>query len=101
LAVAFCVGMVALMVVGSVFWSPRSAPPQAQATPTWSPSMLAVDYHAVLLRVTCADGWSSPSIGRRGACSHHGGVVTLWRGSDGVTRACGGQYRREICTPWR
>ncbi|TEP82022.1 hypothetical protein IPC70_09145 [Pseudomonas aeruginosa] len=25
----------------------------------------------------CADGWQSHSIGRRGACSHHGGVV--WR----------------------
>lgn len=25
--------------------------------------------------VSCADGWDSPSIGRRGACSHHGGVV--------------------------
>jgi hypothetical protein len=24
--------------------------------------------------VTCRDGWQSPSIGRRGACSHHGGV---------------------------
>lgn len=24
----------------------------------------------------CADGWPSPSIGRQGACSHHGGVVT-------------------------
>lgn len=23
----------------------------------------------------CRDGWSSPSIGRQGACSHHGGVV--------------------------
>jgi len=23
---------------------------------------------------TCADGWNSPSIGRQGACSHHGGV---------------------------
>lgn len=22
----------------------------------------------------CADGWRSPSIGRQGACSHHGGV---------------------------
>lgn len=22
----------------------------------------------------CRDGWNSPSIGRRGACSHHGGV---------------------------
>ncbi|WP_328541154.1 DUF3761 domain-containing protein [Streptomyces sp. NBC_00371] len=28
----------------------------------------------------CADGWPSGSIGRQGACSHHGGVVsgTLW-----------------------
>jgi hypothetical protein len=25
---------------------------------------------------TCADGWASSSIGRPGACSHHGGVVT-------------------------
>src|SRR5215210_7555983 len=25
---------------------------------------------------TCADGYDSPSIGRPGACSHHGGVVT-------------------------
>ena len=24
----------------------------------------------------CADGWSSPSIGRQGACSHHGGVTS-------------------------
>jgi len=35
----------------------------------------------------CSDGWASPSIGRQGACSHHGGVsgasgfmmtVTFW-----------------------
>lgn len=25
---------------------------------------------------SCADGWNSPSIGKQGACSHHGGVVT-------------------------
>jgi hypothetical protein len=25
--------------------------------------------------LTCGDGWSSPSLGRQGACSHHGGVV--------------------------
>ncbi|MBJ6983976.1 hypothetical protein [Luteimonas sp. MC1750] len=27
---------------------------------------------------TCADGWASSSIGRSGACSHHGGVVERW-----------------------
>ncbi|MFZ3441283.1 hypothetical protein L2D37_26545 [Vibrio harveyi] len=25
---------------------------------------------------SCASGWRSPSIGTRGACSHHGGVVS-------------------------
>ena len=25
---------------------------------------------------TCRDGWLSSSIGRQGACSHHGGVIT-------------------------
>ena len=27
---------------------------------------------------TCKDGWKSPSIGRQGACSHHGGVGGDW-----------------------
>lgn len=27
---------------------------------------------------TCRDGWRSGSIGRLGACSHHGGVVRRW-----------------------
>ncbi|MBD9416995.1 topoisomerase DNA-binding C4 zinc finger domain-containing protein [Pseudomonas sp. PDM16] len=30
--------------------------------------------------VTCNSGWKSPSIGRSGACSHHGGVAG-WKGS--------------------
>ena len=25
----------------------------------------------------CADGWASTSIGKQGACSHHGGVETF------------------------
>ena len=45
-----------------------------------------------LPEVLCADGWASPSIGRQGACSHHGGVkgngiyvfliigVSIWTG---------------------
>ena len=27
--------------------------------------------------VKCSDGWDSPSIGKQGACSHHGGVNRL------------------------
>ncbi len=46
----------------------------------------------ILPEVRCADGWSSLSIGRQGACSHHGGVkengiyillilgVSIWAG---------------------
>ena len=30
---------------------------------------------SLLVGAECADGWNSPSIGRQGACSHHGGVV--------------------------
>ncbi|MEK6678006.1 MAG: hypothetical protein AABY39_01185, partial [Nitrospirota bacterium] len=28
----------------------------------------------MLPEIRCADGWASPSIGRQGACSRHGGV---------------------------
>lgn len=30
--------------------------------------------------VTCNSGWKSPSVGKRGACSHHGGVAK-WKSS--------------------
>jgi hypothetical protein len=42
-------------------------------------SIVALVY--VLGPATCRDGWASPSIGRSGACSHHGGVS----GRDWVT----------------
>lgn len=29
-------------------------------------------------KMQCADGWLSPSIGKRGACSWHGGVVSFF-----------------------
>ncbi|WP_406366147.1 Ku protein [Streptomyces sp. NBC_00645] len=37
----------------------------------------------------CADGWPSDSIGRQGACSHHGGVVSVFEGDDGTILRCG------------
>ncbi len=37
----------------------------------------------------CADGWPSQSIGKRGACSHHGGVISVFRGTDGTVLRCG------------
>lgn len=37
----------------------------------------------------CSDGWPSDSIGRQGACSHHGGVVSVFEGDDGRVLRCG------------
>ena len=28
----------------------------------------------ILPELACMDGWKSPSVGKSGACSHHGGV---------------------------
>ena len=33
--------------------------------------------NAIVGPAVCNDGWASPSIGRQGACSHHGGVNEL------------------------
>jgi hypothetical protein len=54
----------------------------------WSKSIGVAAALAVLIAVkvlsgpaSCADGWRSPSIGTRGACSYHGGVArggSLW-----------------------
>lgn len=35
---------------------------------------LVLGSRSILGPATCRDGWRSPSIGRQGACSHHGGV---------------------------
>jgi len=43
---------------------------------------------------TCRDGWRSGSIGRRGACSHHGGVVRRWVERRETYREHGSAYCR-------
>jgi hypothetical protein len=41
----------------------------------WAVTFIIVKALAPLMpETTCYDGWHSPSIGRMGACSHHGGV---------------------------
>lgn len=52
------------------------------SSPYWSQFMNALQYTAQRWNgiepfvQRCRDGWISPSIGKRGACSHHGGVVS-------------------------
>jgi hypothetical protein len=63
-------------------------------TPTSSPGATDHDTTASVetwryVQMTCADGWPSGSIGSRGACSHHGGVVTVYEGSRGTSLRCG------------
>jgi len=60
------------------------AAPAPITDPVWAvspaPEHTALTY-AGTTPAHCADGWASPSISRRGACSHHGGVVAgipLW-----------------------
>ena len=36
--------------------------------------LLLVGLSSLIPEPRCRDGWESPSIGRQGACSHHGGV---------------------------
>ncbi|MFI1173274.1 hypothetical protein [Streptomyces melanogenes] len=50
-------------------WSDRSVAQQVLNTPE---TAISVDMPSP---ARCADGWPSGSIGKRGACSHHGGVV--------------------------
>ncbi|MFD7855249.1 hypothetical protein ACFV6B_13315 [Streptomyces microflavus] len=59
--------------------SEPAAPPADPGTPIeWNP-----------VGQSCADGWPSRSIGKRGACSHHGGVVTVYGSSLGnLTTRC-------------
>lgn len=39
---------------------------------------------------TCLDGWNSPSIGRPGACSWHGGVTYKWLFTFATSLLCSG-----------
>lgn len=39
--------------------------------------LLSFAGNAIVGDTVCNDGWASPSIGKQGACSHHGGVNKL------------------------
>jgi len=40
------------------------------------------------LGMACGDGWPSPSLGKQGACSHHGGAVWVYRSAQGEELRC-------------
>jgi hypothetical protein len=65
---------------------PNGAPTSASS----SPSDIYVPVTWTFAGVSCADGWQSSSVGHSGACSHHGGVISNWQGSNGQVLSCAG-----------
>ncbi|MFF2852674.1 hypothetical protein ACFVT5_41235 [Streptomyces sp. NPDC058001] len=76
LAGAFAAGWALLIIMGNFVWDKedQSESPAADASPSATTTPITWEYKST----TCRDGWDSPSIGRPGACSHHGGVVALY-----------------------
>ncbi|TVZ90452.1 DUF3761 domain-containing protein [Streptomyces sp. BK340] len=69
-----------LLFMGAFVWSHDKDPtPKPSASP--APAKTAILWQPY--EATCRDGWGSPSIGRSGACSHHGGVVWYFKSSPG------------------
>ncbi|MEV8625267.1 hypothetical protein [Streptomyces sp. NPDC051079] len=87
------IGWATLVILGNFVWDhqqddDKNPTPAATATATSTPIFWILEGRG------CQDGWPSPSIGKRGACSHHGGVVTYYVSSTGALRTtCGREYQ--------
>ncbi|GGT58950.1 hypothetical protein GCM10010271_72930 [Streptomyces kurssanovii] len=90
-----CLGMLGfavLVVVGNLAWDDSGSEVAAKSSPSPAGS------HPIRWLYdssTCRDGWDSPSIGQRGACSQHGGVVSVYKSSPGglYTRCDDAEFR--------
>ncbi|MFD7867979.1 hypothetical protein [Streptomyces sp. NPDC059783] len=82
LVVAFALGWITLIIWGNLFWDhddEKATEPAAKPSPT-EPST-PITWPTITRQ--CRDGWNSPSIGQPGACSWHGGVITIYHSSLG------------------
>lgn len=88
-------GWILLIILGNFVWdtddSKNAADNKPSASPTASPTETPIQWFFAGQR--CSDGWASPSIGRQGACSHHGGVVTWYQAHAGE------QVLMTLCPP--
>lgn len=77
----FVAGLLLIIILGATAWndddSKSAADDKPSASPTPSPAETPIQW--LFAGQRCSDGWASPSIGRQGACSHHGGVVTWYQ----------------------
>lgn len=87
MAAVFFLGLFAFGVFGSLFWGDGSNDKEPVAVPSPSASPVT-PINWTYQGATCRDGWPSPSIGKRGACSHHGGVAGSWLAEDGTEVIC-------------
>jgi hypothetical protein len=88
LAGVFAVGIFVVLPVTAELsgWNDDAEhPPASSETPAAEYTPVRWTYQGY----GCADGWPSDSIGRQGACSHHGGVVSMYEGDDGTVLRCG------------
>jgi hypothetical protein len=83
-AAVTCIGLVVigwlkLIIMGSFVWEEPDQHEAATSARWRQPPPYAWLYRGS----ECRDGWDSPSIGRPGACSHHGGVVAVYSSAPG------------------
>lgn len=94
LTVLFFATLATATILGHTVWNTDDEPaatttvePSAPATPQVLAPGTPIQWQPA--GQTCADGWPSNSIGKRGACSHHGGVVTIYQSTPGnLTTTC-------------
>ncbi|WP_097964930.1 DUF3761 domain-containing protein [Streptomyces sp. or20] len=92
--VLFFAALATIIILGHTVWNTDGKPtattttePSAPATPQILAPGTPIQWQPA--GQTCADGWTSHSIGKRGACSHHGGVVTVYESTPGnLTTRC-------------
>ncbi|WP_406190226.1 DUF3761 domain-containing protein [Streptomyces anulatus] len=80
LAALFIAAWAGFIIVMNIATSGDSKP---QSATTAEPTPTGTPITWIIARETCRDGWPSTSIGKRGACSHHGGVVTIYQSTLG------------------
>lgn len=92
---AYVVGAwLAIIILGSIIDLVDGDDEKDSSKPSPSASVTGTPIQWAFQGQQCSDGWHSPSIGKRGACSYHGGVVTVYQSNIGelITR-CGPRYQ--------